>query len=325
MEKVKIVVLDGYCLNPGDNPWNEFSSLGELSVYDRTAPHELLQRSGNADVLITNKTRIPKDIILNLPYLKYIGVLATGHDVVDIIAAKERGIPVTNVPEYGTNSVAQFVFALLLELCHHVGQHNRAVHDGEWAQCPDFSFWKTNLIELYGKIIGIVGFGRIGRRVGEIAHSFGMEVLAVDIDKKESPLYTPFSWASINDALRLSDILSLNCSLTFDNKELINRNSLSLMKPSALLINASRGGLVNENDLADALNSGMIAGAAVDVVSREPIKPDNPLIKAKNCIITPHIAWASLESRKRLMHKAADNLKSFLSGSPTNVVNGVQF
>ena len=325
MEKVKIVVLDGYCLNPGDNPWNEFSSLGELSVYDRTSPHELLQRSGNADVLITNKTRIPKDIILNLPYLKYIGVLATGYDVVDIIAAKERGIPVTNVPEYGTNSVAQFVFALLLELCHHVGQHNRAVHDGEWSQCPDFSFWKTNLIELYGKIIGIVGFGRIGRRVGEIAHSFGMEVLAVDIDKKESPFYTPFSWASINDALRLSDILSLNCSLTFDNKELINRNSLSLMKPSALLINASRGGLVNENDLADALNSGMIAGAAVDVVSREPIKPDNPLIKAKNCIITPHIAWASLESRKRLMHKAADNLKSFLSRSPTNVVNGVQF
>jgi glycerate dehydrogenase len=319
--RLKIVVLDGYCLNPGDNPWDEFSSLGELKVYDRTKPGQVLERSLEADIILTNKTPVAKEVIEKLSKLKYIGVLATGYNIVDVNTARKRKIPVTNVPVYGTNSVAQFVFALIMELCHHVGIHNRAVHEGEWTRCPDFSFWNTNLVELYGKNIGIVGFGRIGRRVGELANGFGMGVMAVDIVQKGPPAYKPFSWVTLEEAFENADIVSLNCTQTPENEEFVNRGLLFRMKKTAFLINASRGGLVNERDLAEALNSGTIAGAAFDVVSSEPIKDNNPLLKAKNCIITPHIAWASFESRKRLISAAADNLRSYLSGNPKNVVN----
>jgi len=320
-KKLNIVVLDGYCLNPGDNPWDEFSSLGNLTVYDRTRTDEVMERSYDADILLTNKTIITGDAINRFLKLKYIGVLATGYNIVDVEAAKIRKIPVSNVPVYGTNSVAQFVFALLLELCHHVGKHNAAVQHGEWERSNDFSFWKTNLVELSGKCISIVGFGRIGRKVGEIAHAFGMEVAAADIIRESSPEYRPFNWVPIEEAFTRADVVSINSSLTSENEGFVNRDLISLMKKTAFLINASRGSLLNERDLADALNADRIAGAAVDVVSHEPIKKDNPLLKAKNIIITPHIAWASLESRKRLMHLAADNLKSFLSGVPKNIIN----
>lgn len=318
---IKIVVLDGYCLNPGDNPWDEIASQGDLTVYNRTKPDEVFTRSYDADILLTNKTPINRDVINKLTKLRYIGVLATGYNIVDIKAARKKQIPVSNIPVYGTNSVAQFVFALILELCHNVGIHNSSVRAGEWTECPDFSFWKTGLIELFDKSIGIIGFGRIGRKVGEIANSFGMKVLAVDIIKTSSPNYKPFKWVSLDKAFNEADIVTLNCALTSTNEKFVNRSLLSSMKKSAFLINASRGGLVNEMDLAEALNSGEIAGAAVDVVSTEPIKEDNPLLKAKNCIITPHIAWASLESRRRLMHTAADNLKAFLSSNPKNIRN----
>jgi len=320
-EKIKIVVLDGYCLNPGDNPWDEFSALGTLEVFERTGHNEVLERSLDADILLTNKTPIAKDVIAKLPKLQYIGVLATGYNIVDVDAARRRGIPVTNIPIYGTDSVAQFVFALLLELCHHVGNHHRAVCEGKWTSCPDFSFWDTDLVELCGKSMAIIGFGRIGRRVGEIAHAFGMSVMAVDIVTEVIPDYTPFSWVSIDCAFQNADIVSLNCPQTTENEGFVNLKLLETMKKNAFLINASRGGLIQEHDLAEALNKGIIAGAAVDVVSFEPIREDNPLLRAKNCIITPHIAWASLEARKRLMKAGADNLKAFLSGSPINVVD----
>ncbi|UCB46424.1 MAG: D-2-hydroxyacid dehydrogenase [Spirochaetota bacterium] len=320
-KKLKIVVLDGYCLNPGDNPWDDFSALGELKVYDRTDANDVLKRTVGADIIITNKTPVVQEVIEQLPKLKYIGVLATGYNIVDVDAARKLDIPVANVPVYGTNSVAQFVFALILELCHHVGMHNSAVHDGEWTKCPDFSFWNTNLVELYGKTIGIVGFGRIGLRVGELAHAFGMGVMAVDIIQKDPPGYKPFSWVSLEEAFKNADIVSLNCAQTPENEGFVNHKLLSLMKKTAFIVNASRGGLINEKDLAKALDSGTIAGAAIDVVSSEPIKNNNPLLRAKNCIITPHIAWASFESRKRLMSAAADNLSSFLSGNPKNIVN----
>ncbi len=318
---MEIVVLDGYTLNPGDNPWDEVAKLGKLKVYDRTAPHELLGRAGEAGIILTNKAPIPAEALRQLAKLRFISVLATGYDIVDIVAAGERGIPVCNVPEYGTDSVAQFTFALLLELCHHVGAHDMAVKAGDWAASPDWSFWKTPQDLLAGKKMGIVGFGRIGRRVGELAHAFGMEVLAFDPQQGEAPAYSPFRWTPQQDLFAGADVISLHCPQTPDNVGFVNGDLIGLMKRGALFINAARGGLVNEKDLAEALNRGRIAGAAIDVVSIEPIQSDNPLLGARNCLITPHMAWATLAARQRLMKATVENIEAFMSGRPINVVN----
>lgn len=319
---MKIVVLDGYTLNPGDNPWDAVDELGELTIYDRTAPHQILECLGEAEIILTNKAPVSAETLGRLPKLRFISVMATGHNIVDIAAAGERGVPVSNIPEYGTDSVAQFAFALLLELCHHVGSHGMAVKAGDWSASPDWSFWKTPLILLAGKKMGIVGFGRIGRRVGELAHAFGMEVLAFDVQKGAAPAYSPFHWRSQQDLFTEADVVSLHCPQTPDNTGFVNRDMMSLMKKGSFFINTARGGLVNEMDLAEALNTERIAGAAIDVVSIEPIKSDNPLLTARNCLITPHIAWATLAARQRLMGATCENIKAFLSGSPINVVNG---
>jgi len=320
-KNTKIVVLDGNRLNPGDNPWDEVAAYGTLKVYDWTEPQQVVERAKDADIILTNKSQVMRDSIDQLPLLKYISVLATGYNSVDIQAARERNIPVSNVPVYGTDSVAQFVFALLLELCHHAGRHGAAVAAGEWERSGLWSYYKTPLIELVSKTMAIVGFGRIGRRVGELAHAFGMNVIAVDIREENPPDYRPFAFVALEDAFRQADFVSLNCALTPENEGVVNRQLLSVMKPNAFIINAARGPLIREVDLAHALNKGTIAGAALDVVSTEPIRADNPLLQAKNCIITPHIAWASLEARRRLMKTTAENIGAFLDGKPKNVVN----
>jgi len=320
-KNTKIVVLDGNRLNPGDNPWDEVAAYGTLKVYDWTEPQQVVERAKDADIILTNKSQVMRDSIDQLPLLKYISVLATGYNSVDIQAARERNIPVSNVPVYGTDSVAQFVFALLLELCHHAGRHETAVAAGEWERSGLWSYYKTPLIELVSKTMAIVGFGRIGRRVGELAHAFGMNVIAVDIREENPPDYRPFAFVALEDAFRQADFVSLNCALTPENEGVVNRQLLSVMKPNAFIINAARGPLIREVDLAHALNKGTIAGAALDVVSTEPIRADNPLLQAKNCIITPHIAWASLEARRRLMKTTAENIGAFLDGKPKNVVN----
>lgn len=318
---MKIVVLDGYTLNPGDNPWTRLEALGEVSVFDRTPPDQVVSRAQSADVLVINKVRLSDDVLEKLPDLKLITVTATGYDCVDVGAARGRGVLVCNVPIYGTDSVAQFVFAQLLHLCHQVGMHDAAVRAGEWAKSGDFSFWKSPLVELAGLTMGIIGFGRIGRRSGELAHAFGMRVLANDQFKGALPDYQPFAWAEIDEVCRSSDVISLHCNLTSENKGLVNREFLSRVKPSCVLINASRGGLVVEADLAEALNHGRLAAAALDVVSSEPIRSDNPLLSARNCLITPHIAWATRSARQRLMTTTAENIAGFAAGKPTNVVN----
>ncbi len=322
-KKPMIVVLDGYTLNPGDNPWTELENIGTLEVYDRTIdPNEIVPRSKKADIILTNKTPLTKETIDQLPNLKYIGVMATGYNVVDAKYARSKGIPVTNIPEYGSNAVSQFVFALLLELCHRTGHHANAVREGRWSAQSDFSFWDHSLIELYGQTLGIVGFGRIGRRVGDIGAAFGMKILAYDTYQGNPPSYD-FEWAKdVDDLLKRSDVVSLNCPLFPENTGMINKNSIANMKKTAFLINASRGGLVVDEDLAEALNSGTIAGAGIDVLGFvEPPVKDNPLLTAKNCFVTPHIAWAALEARKRLMHTTAENVQSFLDGNVLNVVN----
>jgi glycerate dehydrogenase len=296
------------------------AQLGELTVYDRTPPDQVVERSREADVLIINKTPLTANILAQLPRLKFIAVIATGYNVVDT-TARERGIPVSNVPVYGTNSVAQYAFALLLELCHRVGMHDAVVKEGKWSSNVDWCFWLTPLVELVGKRMGIIGFGRIGRRVGEIAHVFGMEVLAYDVWQGNSPSYEPFAWREIREVFAEADVITLHCLQTAENTGMVNREVLSLMKSSAFFINDARGGLVVEQDLADALNSGRIAGAAVDVVSTEPIRPDNPLLTAHNCIITPHMAWGALEARQRIMVTTAENISAWLAGKPINVVN----
>lgn len=317
---MKIVVLDGYTLNPGDLSWEPLKEFGEVILYDRTPKEMILERSKGAEILLTNKTPLSAETIAQLPELKYIGVLATGYNVVGVKAAEERGIIVTNIPTYGTYSVAQMVFALLLELCHHVQDHSNAVRNGEWSGCVDFCFWNYPLIELEGKTMGIIGFGRIGRQVANIAHAMGMRVLAYDSFRGNDPEIKSFKWAEIKEVLMESDVISLNCPLFLETANLINKENLSLMKPSAFLINTSRGGLVVDLDLAEALNQGQIAGAALDVLSIEPPRPDNPLFNAKNCLITPHIAWATREARNRLMGTAVKNLKDFMAGVPKNVV-----
>ena len=318
---MRIVVLDGHTLNPGDNPWTDVEKQGDFTVYDRTEPGLIVARASGAQIVLTNKTPLSAETLVRLPDLRFIAVLATGYNVVDVDAARDRGIPVSNVPVYGTDSVAQFTFALILELCHHVALHSQAVHDGEWSGCPDFCFWKTPLVELAGSKMGIIGFGRIGRRVGELAHAFGMEVLAYDAFPGPSPDYRPFAWKTLDEVFAEADVVSLHCPQTPDNARFVNRRMLDLMKPGAFLINAARGGLVNEADLADALNAGRIAGAALDVVSTEPIRDDSPLLTAKNCLITPHMAWGTLSARRRLMQTTADNVAAFIAGKPENVVN----
>lgn len=316
---MRIVVLDGYGLNPGDLSWDAMKELGDLTVYDRTSPCELLQRAAEADVLITNKTVITKDDLQKLPAVKYIGVLATGYNIVDIEAAKERGIVVTNIPAYSTKSVAQMVFAHILNITQRVGHYAHANKNGRWDQNPDFCYWDTNLIELDGKSIGIIGLGNTGYATSQIALSFGMKVYAYT-SKHQFQLPVGIHKLELDELFKTCDIISLHCPLTPSTKEIVNKERLALMKPTAIIINTGRGPLVNEQDLADALNEGKIAAAGVDVLSTEPPKADNPLLKAKNCFITPHIAWATKEARVRLMDIAVNNLKSFKQGKVINNV-----
>ena len=320
---MKIVILDGYTLNPGDLSWKELEQFGELDTYDRTPGDSIVERAREAEVVLTNKTPLSSETIAALDDLRYIGVLATGYNVVDVEAAKRRSIPVTNVPTYGTTAVAQMVFAHLLEHCHHVKDHSDAVRNGAWNAQPDFCFWNYPLVELVGKKMGIIGFGRIGRQVGMLAAAFGMKVRAYDSVKTDPPNeISDFAWLELDELFAISDVVSLNCPLFPETENLINAKTLSMMKKTAILINASRGGLVIDQDLADALNDGVIAGASLDVVSNtEPPDANNPLLSAKNCLITPHIAWAARESRERLLQTAIDNVRLFLSGSPQNVVN----
>ncbi len=317
---MKIVILDAHPLSQ-NGAWTPLTALGEVEVYDHSSDEEVRVRARDATVLITNRAAVTADVIEQAAALRFIAVSFTGYDCVDMEAARRHGIVVANVPEYGTNSVAQFVFALLLELCHHVGLHSQAVRAGEWARCPAFSFWKTPLMELAGKVMGLVGFGRIGRRVGELAHAFGMRVMAFDRLRSAPPAYQPFAWADLDEVFARADVISLHCPLTAETAGLVDRQRLRRMKSSAFLLNTARGGLVVEHDLAQALYEGRLAGAAVDVVSREPIRPDNPLLEARNCLITPHIAWATREARKRLLATTISNVVNFLNGLPTNVVS----
>ena len=318
---MKIVILDGHAINPGDLSWDALRALGELEVFDRTPEDAIVTRAREADVLLTTRTPLFARTLKQLKRLRYVGAIFTGYDEIDLKAARELNVLVTNVPTYGTASVAQLVFALLLELCHHVALHSAAAHAGEWSRSPDFSFWRTPMVELQGKTMGIVGFGRIGRRVAEIAIAMGMRVIGADAGRKEVPDWPGFRWCDVDELMAASDVVSLHCPLLTQTRGIVNALSLSKMRPSSFLINTSRGPLVVEQDLADALNDGRLAGAAVDVLSSEPPSLDNPLLRAKNCIVTPHIAWATKEARARLIESAATNLRAFLDGRPVNVVN----
>lgn len=321
---MKIVVLDGYTENPGDLSWGELELLGELKVYDRsslTNKQEVIDRIGDAEIVITNKTPLPKEVFDVCGHIQYVGVLATGYNVVDIEAAKAKGIPVCNIPSYGTDAVGQFAIALLLEICHHIGHHSDAVFAGRWEQNEDWCFWDYPLIELAGKTMGIIGYGRIGQATGRIAQALGMKILAYDSYPDEKLESETCNYAGLEELYAASDVIVLHCPLFPETKGMINKNSIAKMKKGVILINNSRGPLIVEEDLRDALNSGRIAAAGIDVVSTEPITGDNPLLQAKNCMITPHISWAPKESRQRLMHIAVDNVKAFLNGNLVNVVN----
>lgn len=317
---MKIVVLDGYALNPGDLTWERFKAFGEIVIHERSAHSEILPRAAGAHVLFTNKTPIREDVINALPDLRFIGVLATGYNIIDINAATRRGIVVSNIPDYGSYSVAQLTMALLLELCHHVQRHSDSVHEGKWASSKDWCYWDFPLVELAGKTMGIIGFGSIGKKVADMATSFGMHVLGTARTKTAQSHRKNFRWTDIPDLLEQSDVVSIHCPLTPETKGLINSQSLRTMKRSAFILNTSRGPIVVDEDLAEALNSDVIAGAGIDVLSVEPPHKDNPLLRAKNCIITPHIAWATKEARSRLMDMAASNLAAFVEGKPVNVV-----
>lgn len=318
---MKIVVLDGYTLNPGDLSWEALEKLGDLTVYDRTPADQVLERAKEAEILFTNKTPLGQDVLANLPALKFIGVLATGYNIIDTETAKKNGIVVTNVPGYSTLSVVQLTFALLLELTLHVQRHSDSVMEGKWARSADFCFWDFPLIELADKTMGIIGFGSIGEKVADVATAFGMNVIGSKRHQTDQSHRKNFRWAEIPELLAQSDVVTIHTPLSLETKSLINKDRLSLMKPTAFLLNTSRGPLVVDQDLADALNNGVIAGAGIDVLSTEPPAADNPLFTAKNCLITPHIAWATKEARTRLMAITVDNLTQFLTGNPVNVVN----
>ena len=319
---MKIVVLDGYTENPGDLSWAPLEAFGEVTVYDRTLSEaEAIERIGDAEVIFTNKTLITRAVIDACPSLRFISVLATGYNIVDYVYAREKGIPVANVPGYSTAAVSQLAIALLLEICHHAGHHSQTVHEGKWEKAVDYCYWDYPLIELDGKTRGIIGFGNIGRATGRIAKALGMKVLAHG--SRPTPEGEAIAeYVDLDRLLKESDVISLHCPLFPETTEIINKNTIAQMKDGAILINTSRGGLVNEQDLTDALNSGKLYAAGLDVVSQEPIRSDNPLLKAKNCIMTPHIAWAPLEARKRIMSISADNLRAFLAGDPIHIVNG---
>jgi glycerate dehydrogenase len=315
-----IVVLDGYALNPGDLNWGPLQALGNVTVYDRTPEAEVVNRAKNADIILTNKAIVSAPAIAQLPQLRYIGVMATGYNVVDVKAATARQIKVTNVPAYGTAAVAQLTFALILELCNHAGLHADSVRAGDWSRSADFSYWKTPLHELEGKVLGIVGLGQIGKAVARIALAFGMQVIThhkhPDRDKMAGVTFVDMA-----TCFAQADIVTLHCPLNEQNRGFVNQALLNTMKPGAFLVNTSRGPLINEQHLADALNQERIAGAALDVLATEPPAPDHPLIQAKHCMITPHIAWATLEARGRLLHIAVENVKAFLAGKPQNLLN----
>lgn len=320
---MKIVVLDGYTLNPGDLSWEALEVLGECKIYDRTSytdEEEIISRIGDAQIVFTNKTPITKKI-LDACNIKYIGVLATGYNVVDIEATKAKNIIVTNGPNYSTPAVAQFAFALLLEICNRVGHHNLAVHAGHWENYPDFCFWDYPLIELAGKTMGIIGYGRIGQTTAKIAQAFGMKVIAFSPSRKTGTELDGCEFVTLDDLFKISDVIALHCPLNSSTQGIICKENIAKMKDGVIIINNGRGGLIVEKDLREALDSGKVLAAGVDVVSTEPIKGDNPLLGAENCFITPHISWASKESRERLMKIVVDNLKSFLAGKPVNVVN----
>jgi glycerate dehydrogenase len=317
---MKICVLDGQTLNPGDLSWNELEQIGETKIYDRTPVDLIVERAEGAEIVLTNKTPLNRATLERLPNTKYIGVLATGYDVVDVQAAKELGKIVTNIPSYSTASVAQMVFALLLEHCHRVQRHSDAVMQGDWSNSIDFCFWNYPLIELSGKTMGIIGLGTIGLETAKIASAFGMRILAYNRSRREVDLPN-FEYVELDELLKASDVVSLHCPSTPETEGIINSEKLALMKSTAILINTSRGKLINSQDLADALNAGVIQGAGLDVLPAEPPEATNPLLSAKNCIITPHIAWATKEARGRLLNIAVGNVKAYTSENPINVVN----
>jgi glycerate dehydrogenase len=317
---VKIVILDAHTANPGDLSWDGLKALGELTVYDRTSEGEIVSRIGAAEAVLVNKTPIAPATLEACPHIRYIGVLATGYNIVDTAAARERGIPVCNIPDYSSAAVAQLVFALLLEICHHPGAHSDAVHAGRWTRSKDFAFWDYPLMELAGKTLGIIGFGRIGQTVAVLARAFGMKVLAHSRNRREERQALA-AQVPLDKLLAESDVVSLHCPLNPETQGLINQRTIALMKDGAILINTARGPVIVEEDVAAALNSGKLSAAGVDVVSAEPIRADNPLLSAKNCIITPHIGWAPLECRARLINIAVENLRAFIAGAPVNVVN----
>lgn len=317
---MKIVVLDSYTENPGDLSWDALSHLGELTVYDRTPQDQVIERIGNAEIVLVNKVQMTKEIIEQAAGVKYIGVLATGYNVVDVDVAKAKGITVTNIPTYGTDGVAQYAIALLLELCHRIGDHSNTVSAGDWTNNADWCYWNSPQMELAGKTLGIIGYGRIGQKVGAIASALGMNVLANDREKKQDTS-AGAKLVDLDQLFKESDVISLHCPLFPETEGIINKENIAKMKDGVYIINDSRGQLINEADLRDALNSGKVGGAAVDVVSTEPIKMDNPLLEAKNMIITPHMAWASREARSRLMDIAVENVEKFQQGTPVNVVS----
>ncbi|PTL38376.1 D-2-hydroxyacid dehydrogenase [Alkalicoccus saliphilus] len=323
---MKAVVLDGYTLNPGDLSWEPLEKLMDVTIYDRTTYSKedlslVIERAQDAEVIFTNKTPITKEVIEALPKLKYIGMLSTGYDVVDVSAAKDNNIVVTNIPTYGTSSVAQMATALLLEMCHHVGEHNHSVKQGEWSRNKDWCYWKHPLVELEGKKIGIVGYGRIGRAFGEVVQSLGMQVLAYDKYPDKSLESDTLAYKSWEEVVSEADVISLHTPLFDETYQMINKQSIEKMKKGVMIINTSRGPLINEEDLAAALNEGKVGGAALDVVSKEPIEENNPLLTAPNCIITPHISWGTKEARERLLNISVENVKSFLESQTQNVVN----
>jgi len=317
---MNIVVLDGYTLNPGDLSWQGLEALGNCTVYDRTPAPDIVSRAAPGDIVLTNKTPLTRETLALLPSLRYIGVLATGYNIVDVAAARERGIPVTNVPSYGTMSVAQVVFAHLLNLTHGIAHHTDAVRQGRWSSSADFSFWDTPLLELGGKTMGIIGLGQIGRAVARVARAFGMDVIAYD-RSPAAPVPADVHLVQLNDVFSRSDVVTLHCPLTAETTRLVNRTHLVMMKPTAFLINTSRGPVIDETALGEALENGTIAGAGLDVLSSEPPPPDHPLLQARNCFITPHFAWASTAARKRLMDEVVENVRAFSRGQKRNIVN----